>query len=408
MANKYASLNDLFTGIANSIRGKTGSSESIIADDFPEIISTIETGADISGVTATAADVLSPKVFVDSSGVERTGTMATATQATPSISVSSAGLITASSTQTAGYVAAGTKSATNQLTVQAAKTVTPSTSSQTAVAAGRYTTGAITVAAIPSSYAKLNFTVVGGTTQPTSPTENMIWVNTSTSITRVMVYPSTPSSPSEGWVWIKDNSSAWISPNADVLSGGIYDIRIFPTNCRQYIGGAWVTKDASIYKSGAFTPFSTERVYLYKQGDNCSSLTGGYTATGMKCASSNGGNANTPTITYNANNMTITNYGQYASGLVRTTNKIDFSKYKTLRVKGSSSVASGGQKTFHVWTSIGSYTNSNLVVEKWLDDTIDMTIDISSLTSSYYVGFECVSANYSTCTITITEMWMEE
>lgn len=72
--------------------------------------------------------------------------MATATQATPSISVSSAGLITASATQTAGYVTAGTKSATKQLTTQAAKTVTPTTSNQTAVSSGVYTTGAVTVA----------------------------------------------------------------------------------------------------------------------------------------------------------------------------------------------------------------------------------------------------------------------
>lgn len=72
--------------------------------------------------------------------------MPTATQATPSITVSSAGKITASATQTAGYVSAGTKSGTKQLTTQAAKTVTPTTSSQTAVASGVYTTGAVTVA----------------------------------------------------------------------------------------------------------------------------------------------------------------------------------------------------------------------------------------------------------------------
>lgn len=78
--------------------------------------------------------------------------MPTATQATPSISVNSAGLITASSTQSVGYVSAGTKSATKQLTTQSAKTITPTTSSQTAVASGRYTTGAVTVAAIPSNY----------------------------------------------------------------------------------------------------------------------------------------------------------------------------------------------------------------------------------------------------------------
>ena len=78
----------------------------------------------------------------------------TVTQATPSISVSSNGLITASATQSAGYVDSGTKSATKQLTTQAAKTVTPSTSTQTAVSSGRYTTGAIKVGPIPSDYVK--------------------------------------------------------------------------------------------------------------------------------------------------------------------------------------------------------------------------------------------------------------
>lgn len=72
--------------------------------------------------------------------------VATATQATPSISIDGAGKITASATQTAGYVSAGTKSGTKQLATQAAKTVTPSTSEQTAVAAGTYATGAVKVA----------------------------------------------------------------------------------------------------------------------------------------------------------------------------------------------------------------------------------------------------------------------
>ena len=76
--------------------------------------------------------------------------MAGVTQATPDITVSEAGLITASATQSAGYVSAGTKSATKQLTTQAAKTITPSSSSQTAVAKGVYTTGAVTVAAVPT------------------------------------------------------------------------------------------------------------------------------------------------------------------------------------------------------------------------------------------------------------------
>ena len=65
--------------------------------------------------------------------------------ATPIIDVSAEGLITATTEQEAGYVPGGAKSATQQLPTQAAKTVTPGTTAQTAVAAGRYTTGAVTV-----------------------------------------------------------------------------------------------------------------------------------------------------------------------------------------------------------------------------------------------------------------------
>lgn len=65
-------------------------------------------------------------------------------QATPTIEVSSSGLITASATQEAGQVAAGTKSATKQLTTLAAKTYTPGTSDQS-IASGKYLTGKQTI-----------------------------------------------------------------------------------------------------------------------------------------------------------------------------------------------------------------------------------------------------------------------
>lgn len=71
-------------------------------------------------------------------------TMPTVEQATPTVTVSSSGLITASATQTAGYVSAGTKSTTKQLTTQAAQTITPGTSDKT-IASGVYLTGAQTI-----------------------------------------------------------------------------------------------------------------------------------------------------------------------------------------------------------------------------------------------------------------------
>ena len=87
----------------------------------------------------------------------------TVEQATPSISVSSSGLITASATQTGGLVSSGTKSATKQLTTKGATTITPSSSVQTAVSAGTYVIGDIKVAAGSTAKVKIgSFTLGSG------------------------------------------------------------------------------------------------------------------------------------------------------------------------------------------------------------------------------------------------------
>ncbi len=102
-----------------------------------------------SNLTASGATVTVPAGYYSS---QASKAVAAATQATPSISVSSAGLITASATQTAGYVTAGTKSATKQLSTDSGSTVTPTKSSQTVSVSGKYMTGNVVVNAIPAAY----------------------------------------------------------------------------------------------------------------------------------------------------------------------------------------------------------------------------------------------------------------
>ena len=125
-----------------------------------------------SNLTASGATITVPAGYYATQATKSIAsgsatTPATTITKTPSISVNSSGLITASvsgtqdiePTVTAGYVSSGTAgtitvsgSATKQLTAQAAKTITPSKSSQTAVASQRYTTGVITVSPIPDEY----------------------------------------------------------------------------------------------------------------------------------------------------------------------------------------------------------------------------------------------------------------
>lgn len=82
--------------------------------------------------------------LIDQAGAIVTGTLEDVDQATPEITVSSGGLITATAEQEAGYVEAGSKSATQQLTTQGAQTITPGTADQT-IASGRYLTGVQTI-----------------------------------------------------------------------------------------------------------------------------------------------------------------------------------------------------------------------------------------------------------------------
>lgn len=126
------------------------------------------TQRDETDLTASGATVTVPAGYYAS---QETKSVATGTVTAPSsISGTSATVSTGTNTltlsktvsvtpnvSTAGYISSGTAgnasvSLTASVTTQAAKTVTPTKSSQTAVASGVYTTGAVTVAPIPSQY----------------------------------------------------------------------------------------------------------------------------------------------------------------------------------------------------------------------------------------------------------------
>lgn len=193
MAKELAYVDrDKLVETADALRERLATTDTYGIEEFPAAIRDIQGGvtpetptitvsnaglitASANGLSATqqlttqAAKTVTPTTSSQTAiaaGTYATGAVTvtaipSGTLATPTITVSTSGLITATETQTtAGYIAANsTKSATQQLTTQAAATITPTESAQTAVVAGRYTTGAVTVAAIPSTYIGSGVTV---------------------------------------------------------------------------------------------------------------------------------------------------------------------------------------------------------------------------------------------------------
>lgn len=229
MADVFVDENSL-KGIANAIRAKNGSSATYTPAEMVQAIQDLQI-PDVSDLDATAADILYPKKAFTADG-ETEGTIqtksasdvtvsgdtvsspagyypnavsksvqsgsattpATIIPANPTISVNnSTGLVTASVNETQaitptiseGYVSAGTSghvrasgSATSQLPTQSAATITPTQSQQTAVVAGKFTTGDVVVDPIPSEYIvptgtkQISITQNGTTTEDVSAYAN--------------------------------------------------------------------------------------------------------------------------------------------------------------------------------------------------------------------------------------------
>jgi len=106
----------------------------------------------------------------------------------------------------------------------------------------------------------LAFTVVGGTTIPSSPSENTVWVKTSTAIKNVYAQVYAPANPVAGDVWINTYVNLDAEGNAivsDALTMTISEspfIRISAKSGKQWNGSSWKTCPTRVYKNGAWSP----------------------------------------------------------------------------------------------------------------------------------------------------------
>lgn len=156
-----------------------------------------ENWIDTSDGTAKTSDILDGKLaYVNGKSVM--GTMPIVTQATPSISIdSSTGIITASATQAAGYVSAGTKKATKPLTLRSSNDLTVS-DAKVLVPAGYYATNASkSVSTVAQANPIISVDSTTGTiTASVTQGSGYVYGRTMTNTSELQTQPATTITPS--------------------------------------------------------------------------------------------------------------------------------------------------------------------------------------------------------------------
>lgn len=229
--------------------------------------------------------------------------------------------------------------------------------------------------------ANLNFKIVGGTSVPTSPSNNTIWVNTNVEITTWVFSVTEPESPVEGMVWLGTGRTSSVAFN--VLKKNT--IKVYPVSAKQYISGSWTNVEPKSYMNNEWVSWA---IYLFNSGDQCEDITGGWKAVSRNHFHYG---AIMPTLTIENGIMTVTSYSDvdsnYYGGTVQTNNKIDMSQYSTLIFQVTDCLDDSNEGHLRVGIASDSITQE-YVMDAYKDITSvgEVSVDVSS------VNKECVIA----------------
>lgn len=269
--------------------------------------------------------------------------------------------------------------------------------------------------AIPVGGAALNFAVVGGTTEPTNPKENTIWVNTDTAIGEWQFSAAEPTERGDGsalsvgdlWVEFKEVGQ----PKINILKKN--SIKLSLTSAYQWDGAEWKVKVSQVYLPDGWVPMELVS-YIFKEGNGIETFVKIVVQTG--CSSSVKYEQNSAsTVPYKTLNITCTaNQYQWSSSAYSDKVLYDLTDYKYLTVRWSASTGSTSKNVFCGVTDAITATNFNTFKSNSLaygsGDNFthktggERTLDISAITGSHYI-YLGAAGDYSTSfTIYFTEM----
>ena len=163
------------------------------------------------------------------------------------------------------------------------------------------------------------------------------------------------------------------------------------------VGSKTASKSVTITDAGQAVNVALSFIlYLRKGIDDCDADTGGWISE-ARAWGENVAGAGAPIVDKSNTWIELTqNYAK--GGIYRTVNKIDLSQYNTLVVELAVSAADSHPEyfTFGIWSELGTYYRYNLAAYWNPTDNIGSTvisIDISNLNGSYYVGYGLYNNN---------------
>ena len=243
----------------------------------------------------------------------------------------------------------------------------------------------------PANSVELNFAVVGGTTEPSNPTENMIWVNTDTEITGWVFSMTEPSNLENGTVWIKTNISS------DVKFNSLKDnyMEIHPISAMQYIDNAFVGKTAKTYQDGEWVDWGIKVLGMNKNL---------WASTPKMTYSKNHNNNADGALTFSSSSSGDCN----AWAGIYYTEPIELGSYSKLSVTGTWKIS------YHAaygisYVYLGVTNNLNMTSISGCaayrgGSTGTVELDVSGLNGEYYVVLVINNGDYSSCSMVITDI----
>lgn len=232
----------------------------------------------------------------------------------------------------------------------------------------------------------LDFRVVGGTTQPASPRENTLWVNTANDITGYAIGAEVPASPSEGFVWImtRDGTKSRFSVSSRK------EVMVYPAGAYQFISNVWTVKALWLYQNSAW-----EQVifYLYKAGEVFEPMTGGW-----KVVNQSGGRGEL------REDMVYLGYTGSSNrvSVLYPIGGIDFTNFTTLHIDFQVNSVGSNTGTIGFFYGVGTDNTNTSATGAFLSgygsQTTTMsrtvkTIDVSAVSGTYYVKVSASVAN---------------